>query len=366
MPSLYDTLGVAKNASPEEIKKAYRKLARQYHPDRNPGDAESEAKFKNVQTAYDVLSDPDKRKQYDAFGNGRVPGGGAGGPGGFNVDFGNIDFADIGDLFGGLFGRGARGGTQRRPRAEKGADVEAVVNLSFEDSLKGLQTQIPVELVTACSECGGSGAQPGTAPVICPECNGRGVTSESQGLFALSQPCPRCRGNGTVIEKPCPRCAGSGRERRTKRYSVRIPAGVRDGTRIRLSGKGEAGMAGGPAGDLYVVTRVAPSQIYQRRGAADLEIDVPVTYAEAALGASVDVPSPHGGRLSLKVPAGSETGKLLRLKGHGAPNLKGSGRGDLIARLRVTVPKKLTKKQRELLEQYARATHEAPREEVYG
>ncbi len=366
MATLYDTLGVAKNASPDEIKKAYRKLARQYHPDRNPGDADAEAKFKDVQAAYDVLSDSDKRKQYDAFGNGRVPGGGAGAPGGFNVDFGNIDFGDIGDLFGGLFGRGGRGGTQRRPRAEKGSDVEAVVNLSFEDSLKGLQTQIPVELVTACSECGGTGAQPGTAPVICPECNGRGVTSESQGLFALSQPCPRCRGNGTVIEKPCPRCNGSGRERRTKRYSVRIPAGVKDGTRIRLAGKGEAGTAGGPSGDLYVVTRVGPSSIYRRRGAADLEVEVPVTYAEAALGASVDVPSPYGDRLSLKVPPGSETGKLLRLKGHGTPKLKGSGRGDLIARLRVTVPKKLTKKQRELLEEFAHATRETPREEIYG
>jgi molecular chaperone DnaJ len=364
MPSLYDTLGVSKSASPDEIKKAYRKLAREYHPDRNPGDAAAEAKFKDVQAAYDVLSDPDKRKQYDAFGNGRVGGGGPG-PGGFNVDFGNIDFGDIGDLFGGLFGRGGRGGP-RRSRAEKGDDVEAVVNVSFEDSLKGVQTQIPVELVTACSQCGGSGAQPGTAPVICPECNGRGVKAESQGLFSLSQPCPRCRGNGTVIEKPCPRCSGTGRERRTKRYSVRIPAGVKDGTRIRLAGKGEDGIGGGPAGDLYVVTRVTPSPLFQRRGAGDLEVEVPVTYAEAALGASVDVPSPYGGRLSLKVPSGSETGKLLRLKGHGAPRLKGSGRGDLIARLRLTVPKKLSKKQKELLEEYARATREAPREEVFS
>jgi len=366
MASLYDTLGVAKNASPDEIKKAYRKLARQLHPDHNPGDAEAEAKFKEVQTAYDVLSDPDKRKQYDAFGNGR-PGGG-GGPGGFNVDFGNIDFGDIGDLFGGIFGRGARGGpgTQRRPAAEKGADVEATVSLSFEDSLKGIQTQIPVELVTACSQCGGSGAELGTSPVICPECNGRGVKSESQGLFALSQPCPRCRGNGTVIEKPCPRCAGSGRERRTKRYSVRVPAGVKDGTRIRLAGKGEAGLRGGPAGDLYVVTRVGSSTLFERRGADDLEVEVPVTYAEATLGASIDVPSPYGDRLSVKVPPGSETGKLLRLKGHGAPRLKGSGRGDLIARLRVTVPKKLTKKQRGLLEEFARATQEEPRDEVFS
>ena len=363
MASLYDTLGVAKNASQDEIKKAYRKLARQYHPDRNPGDDAAEAKFKEVQAAYDILSDSDKRKQYDAFGNGRVTGAG-GAP--FNVDFGNIDFGDLGDLFGGLFGRGARGGTRGRQTAEKGADIEAVVNLSFEDSLRGLQTQIPVELETACSKCGGTGAQPGTAPVICPECNGRGVRAESQGLFALSQPCPRCRGNGTVIEQPCDKCRGTGRERRTKRYTVKVPAGVKDGTRIRLKGKGEAGFGGGPPGDLYVVTHVAPSRLYERRGEADLIVDVPVTYAEAALGASVEVPSPYGERLSIKVPPGSETGKLLKLKAHGAPKLKGGGKGDLLARLRVTVPKKLTKKQRELLEEYAKASGEAPREEVFS
>ena len=364
MATLYDTLGVAKSASHDEIKKAYRKLARQYHPDRNPGDDAAEAKFKEVQTAYDVLSDVEKRKQYDAGGNGRVFGGGAPGGAPFNVDFGDID---LGDIFGGLFNRGTRGGAQqRRQRAEKGADVEAEVSLSFEDSLRGLQTQIPVELETACSECGGTGAQPGTSPIICPECNGRGVKAESQGLFSLSQPCPRCRGNGTVIEKPCPKCHGTGRERRTKRYTVKIPAGVRDGTRIRVKGKGEAGVAGGPAGDVYVVTRVAPSRLFERRGDSDLSVDVPVTYAEAALGANVEVPTPYGDRLNVKVPAGTETGKLLKLKGHGAPKLKSSGRGDLIARVRVTVPKKLTKKQRELLEEYAKASGEAPREEIFS
>jgi molecular chaperone DnaJ len=264
--TLYETLGVAKNATQDEIKKAYRKLARQYHPDRNPGDESSEAKFKEVQTAYDVLSDPEKRKQYDAFGNGRARGGG--GPGGVPFDFNLQDF-DLGDIFGGIFNRGQRG-TTRRPQQQRGADIEAVVNLSFEDSLKGVQTQIPVEVDVPCHECGGSGAQPGTAPIICPECNGRGVLSESQGLFSLSQPCPRCRGNGTVIEQPCPNCRGTGRERRTKRYTVKIPAGVKDGTRIRLKGKGEAGVNGGPPGDLHVITRVAPSPRYQRRGDADL------------------------------------------------------------------------------------------------
>src|SRR5215211_1866517 len=361
---LYDVLGVKKGASPDELKKAYRKLARQYHPDRNPGNESAEARFKEVQTAYDVLSDPEKRKQYDAFGNGRGRGG-AGGPSGVPFDFNLQDF-DLGDVFGGIFNRGTRGGSARRKQAQRGADIEATVNLSFEDSLQGVQTQIPVETEVACHECGGSGAQPGTAPVICPECNGRGVKVESQGLFGLSQPCPRCRGNGTVIEKPCPNCQGSGRERRTKRYSVRVPAGVKDGTRIRLAGKGEAGLRGGPAGDLYVVTRVGSSTLFERRGADDLEVEVPVTYAEATLGASIDVPSPYGDRLSVKVPPGSETGKLLRLKGHGAPRLKGSGRGDLIARLRVTVPKKLTKKQRGLLEEFARATQEEPRDEVFS
>ena len=348
MTTLYETLGVAKNASQEEIKKAYRKLARQYHPDRNPGDKAAEAKFKEVQTAYDVLSDADKRNQYDAVGNGRVRGGGGAGGVPFDFDLGNFD---LGDILGGVFNRGARGGGTRRPPAQRGADMEAEVSLSFEDSLKGVQTQIPVEVDAPCRECGGSGAQPGTAPVICPECNGRGVTSESQGLFSLSQPCPRCRGNGTVIEKPCDRCHGTGRERRTKRYSVKIPAGVKDGTRIKLNGKGEPGAAGGPPGDLYVITRVAPSPLYQRRGEADLLVEVPVSFPTAALGGSVEVPTPEGA-VALKIPAGSEDGKLLRIKGRGAPKLKGAGKGDVVARVRIDVPKKLNKRSRELLEEF--------------
>ena len=339
---LYGALGVPKGASADEIKKAYRKLARQYHPDKNPGDATAEERFKEVQHAYDVLSDPEKRKAYDQFGS--ADGGRGFQPGDFNFDVG--DLGDLGDLFGGLFGRG-RGGRQQS-RAQRGADLEVAVNLSFEDSLKGLETRIPVEVETSCQECGGSGAKPGTSPTICPECRGRGVISESQGLFALSQPCPRCRGNGTVIEDPCPRCRGTGRERRTKRYSVKIPAGVKNGTRIRLKGKGEAGIAGGPPGDLFVVTRVADSPVYKRRG-SDLEVEVPVSLADAALGTEVEVPTPDG-PVSLKVPAGSEHGKLLRIKGRGAPKLKG-GKGDVLARLKLEVPKRLNKKQRELYEE---------------
>ena len=359
--NLYDVLGVPKNASAAEIKKAYRKLARESHPDRNPGDKQAEERFKEVQAAYDVLSDAEKRKSYDAFGSadGRGP---MGGPGGFTV--GDFDLGDLGDLFGGLFGRGRGGaGARGRPAAQRGADVEAEVNVSFEDSLRGVEIRIPVELTTSCRTCGGTGARPGTSPVICPRCNGRGVVAESHGLFGLSQPCPRCRGNGTVIEEPCDTCHGSGHERRTKRYQVKIPAGVRDGTRIRLKGKGEPGFAGGPPGDLFVVTRVERSPLYERRG-DDLVLEVPVTYPEAALGATMEVPTPDG-PISLKIPAGSQDGKLLRVRGRGAPRLKGSGRGDLLARVRVTVPAKLTKQEREALEQLRKVSRENPREEAF-
>src|SRR5262245_31320348 len=347
--SLYQVLGVPENASADEIKKAYRKLARQYHPDRNPGDDEAEAKIKEVQAAYDVVSDDEKRKQYDTLGSGDGRGQGASG-GWTNFAPRAFDFGNLSDLFGGMFG----GRGRQQPVAQRGDDIEAVVNLSFEDSLRGIETKIPVQVDTACRECGGSGAKPGTAPVICPECRGRGVLSESQGLFSLSQPCPRCRGNGTIIEDPCPRCRGTGRERRTKRYSVKIPAGVKDGTRIRLKGKGEPGVAGGPPGDLNVVTRVAASAVYQRRGAADLLVDVSVSFPTAALGGKVEVPTPDGA-VSLKIPAGSEDGKLLKIKGRGAPKLKGGGKGDLLARVKIDVPKKLNKRSRELLEELQKA-----------
>jgi molecular chaperone DnaJ len=343
--SLYDALGVPKTASQDEIKKAYRKLARELHPDRNPGDDAAEARFKEVSAAYEVLKDPEKRQQYDRFGsvNGR-PGFD---PGAAGFDFGNVDLGDLGDLFGGLFG-GGRARTSR-PRPEKGADLEAHVTVSFEDALGGIETRIPVEVTAACRTCHGSGAKPGTAPRICPECNGRGVKAESQGLFALSQPCPRCRGNGTVIDDPCATCGGSGRERRTKRYAVKIPAGARDGMRLRLRGKGEPGENGGPNGDLDVVVHVERSDTYERRG-DDLVVDVPVSFPTAALGGTVEVPTPEGA-VSLKVPAGSTDGKLLRIRGRGAPRPKGGGKGDVLARVRIAVPKRVNKKERELIEE---------------
>jgi molecular chaperone DnaJ len=335
--SLYEALGVSKNATPDEIKKAYRKLVREVHPDRNPG---NEERFKEVQGAYDVLSDPEKRKQYDRFGtsNGR-PGGFGGGT---TYDFSDFD---LGDIFGGLFNRGAR--TQQQ-RGQRGNDVEVEVRVSFEDALKGAQVTIPVELELACHTCHGTGAAPGTAPVTCPECDGSGVVATSQGLFALQQPCPRCHGRGSIVETPCGTCKGSGRERRTKRYTVKVPAGVKDGTRIKLKGKGEAGFGGAEAGDLYVITRVEPSKIYERRG-DDLVVTVPVAYSTAALGGKVEVPTPDGA-VQLTVPGGTEDGKLLRIKGRGAPRLDGSGQGDVLARIKIQVPKRVNKKQRELLE----------------
>ena len=351
MRDLYEVLGVPKSASAAEIKKAYRKLARKYHPDTNPGDSEAEERFKEVQAAYDVLSDPEKRKQYDQVGPRIFSGAGGRGGTGFQWS-GNVgDLGDLSDLLGGLFGRMGGGGTARGrgPRGERGADVAVTINLSFEDSLKGLTTKIPVELETVCSACGGTGAEPGTSPTICPECRGRGVTAEDEGVFAFSRPCARCGGNGTVVEKPCRVCHGSGRQRRTKRYTVKIPAGVKDGTQIRLKGKGKGGLGGGSPGDLVVTTRVAASPLFERRG-ADLVVNVPVGYATAALGGDVEVPTPEG-PVSLKVPGGTESGKLFRIRGRGAPKLNGGGKGDVLARVRIAVPRRVNKRERELLEE---------------
>ena len=354
----YAVLGVPKTATDDELKKAYRKLARELHPDRNPDDPSAEERFKDVQTAYDILSDAEKRQAYDRFGaNGPGPQGGPG-PGG--VRFENVDLGDLSDLFGNFGSFFGRGGRSARPQPERGVDYESRVRISFEDALEGVQVRVPIEVETACHVCGGSGAEPGTAPRTCPDCQGSGVIADSQGLFALSHPCPRCRGNGVVVDTPCKNCRGSGRERVTRRYQVKVPAGAKDGTRIRLKGKGEAGRNGGPPGDLFVRVEVEPSALYERRG-ADLVLEVPVTYPEAALGATVEIPTPQG-PVGLKVPSGSESGKLLRVKGRGAPKLKGGGKGDLLARLKVTVPSKLTKAEREALEAYQRSSREQPRE----
>jgi len=372
----YKVLGVGRKASQDEIKKAFRKLARQYHPDRNPDDKAAEEKFKEVNQAYETLSDPEKRKHYDelsrlgAFG----PGGGfRPGQGGFRgfdpSQFGQGGYQqfDMGDLFSNLFGGaagGARGARGRAARAERGADLQADVTISFDDSLRGVEARVPVTKPDVCQTCHGSGAKPGTTPKICPQCEGRGVLSENQGFFALSQPCPRCAGNGTVIESACPTCGGSGMVEQTKRYTVKVPPGVKEGTRIKLKGKGEAGTRGGPAGDLYVVTHVEASTLFERSG-ADLVLEVPVTYTEAALGATVHIPTPGGGRVALKVPPGTTDGRTLRVGGKGAPRLSGGGRGDLLARVRVVVPAKLSKDERELVEKLGK-TQPDPRRALFG
>ncbi|NLO28252.1 MAG: molecular chaperone DnaJ [Actinobacteria bacterium] len=364
----YDVLGLKKTATQDEIKKAYRKLARKYHPDANPDDPKAEEKFKEVSSAYEVLSDPQKREQYDAgpsfFGQG-APGGGAGGYRGFQG--GQPMGGDWADLFGNLFGGGGAGGFgggfggggRPQQRAERGEDISVGVRVSFEDSLKGVTTKISVPLTVQCDTCRGSGAAPGTSPTTCPQCKGRGVVSQSQGFFALSQPCGRCGGSGTVIEHPCAACGGSGLTRALKKFTVPLPAGVKDGTKIRLKSKGEPGAYGGPPGDLYVIAQVDESPVFERRG-SDLLVEVPVTITEAALGASVRVPTPDGS-VALKVPAGVQDGKLLKIKSKGAPKLGGGGKGDLLARIKVLVPEGLNGEQKELLKKFAQSYKKDPR-----
>ena len=359
--SPYDVLGVPKTATDDDVKKAYRKLARENHPDANQGDAAAEERFKEIQGAYDLLSDAEKRKQFDAFGANGARGGGPAGPGTGGFAYENVDLSDLLGQFGGIFGRG--GGRRARPQPERGADLESRVRLAFEDALAGAQVRVPVEIDAPCHTCHGTGAEPGTAPVTCPQCGGSGTVSDSHGLFALSQPCPRCRGNGVIVEKPCKTCRGAGHERVTRRYAVKIPAGAKDGTRVRLKGKGEPGVNGGPAGDLFVIASVDASPLYERRD-ADLVLEVPLTYPEATLGATVEIPTPDG-PVNLKVPAGTESGKLLRVKGRGAPKLKGGGKGDLLARIKVTVPQKLTKAEKEALEGFDKVLRERPRDRAF-
>lgn len=344
---LYKVLGVPKGASADELKKAYRKLARKYHPDRNPDDPKAEEKFKEVQGAYDTLSDPEKRKQYDAGGAFAGFGGGGGaGQGGFGGGFGA---SDLGDIFSNIFGRG---GGRAQPQQMRGRDLETEVSLTFDQAINGTQISVNVPKDERCRTCHGSGAKPGTTPVTCPRCEGRGIDAQSQGFFSISQPCPQCGGAGQIIEEPCPTCGGSGLTRQTKRYKVRIPAGVKNGTRIRLAGKGEAGPRGGPPGDLYVTTRVAASPIFKRLEGGNLEVTVPITIVEALQGATIEVPTLNGSK-KIKVPAGTRHGTIQRLRGEGPPKPHGKGRGDIRYRLEIEVPQKLSKEQREAVEKLA-------------
>jgi molecular chaperone DnaJ len=362
---LYNVLGVDKKASPEEIKKAYRKLARKYHPDNNPGDKQAEERFKEISAAYDVLGDPDKRKQYDRGGMfaGAGRAGGTGGPGGFDAG----SFSDIlSNLFGGGAGGGGRTGTRGGPRAERGRDLEAEVSISFDQSVEGAQIPLTVPTSQMCGTCRGTGARPGTAPKVCPRCQGRGIESQGQGLFSISQPCSQCGGTGAIIEDPCPTCQGSGAVRTLKKYRVNIPAGVRDGSRVRLAGKGEPGRSGGPPGDLYVITRVSDSPVFRRKG-DNVEVEVPLTIPEAIRGAEVEVPTLTG-RKKLRVPAGTKHGTVQRLRGEGPPRL-GTGsrpsRGDIHYRFVIDVPASLSDEQSEAVEKLSQVMNGNPRSRLF-
>jgi molecular chaperone DnaJ len=353
----YKTLGVDRKASDDEIKKAYRKLARQYHPDTNQGDKAAEERFKEVQAAYAILSDPDKRKQYDS-GGGVFSGGGPGGFGG-----GGGGFGGFGDILSDLFGGAAGGrGPGRAPRPERGRDLETEVHISFEQAMEGAQIPVAVPLSAPCPTCRGTGAKPGTMPTVCSRCNGRGVEAESQGLFSISQPCSLCGGTGTEIKEPCPTCQGSGRTRQVKRYRVNVPAGVREGSRVRLAGKGEAGPRGGAPGDLYVITHVAESPIFKRRG-DNLEVEVPITIPEAIRGATIEVPTLSATK-RIRVPPGTQHGTVQRLRGEGPPKLGGRGRGDMHYRLQIDVPSSLSKEQAEVVDELATVINGNPRERL--
>ncbi|MCX6389040.1 MAG: molecular chaperone DnaJ [Solirubrobacterales bacterium] len=354
MADHYETLGVDRTASAEEIKKAYRRLARKNHPDQNPDDPKAEARFKEISQAYEVLSDAKKRKDYDRGGR---PFAGAG------QGFDPSQFGGFGDVFSNIFGgRGGRDGGPASPR--RGRDLETEARIGFDTAVRGGEVRLTVSGSDVCDDCSGSGASKGTEPRSCSACNGSGVQSQGQGLFSISQPCGRCGGSGTVISDPCKSCGGTGARQRTRNMRVKIPAGVRDGSRIRLAGKGEAGVRGGGPGDLYVVTRVAPSPVFKRKG-DNLEVEVPLTVAEALLGAKVEVPTLDG-RTKLKVPAGTAHGTVQRLRDAGPPKLAGKGRGSLHYRFVVDVPSELTDSQREAAEALGKTLDVDPRAALFA
>jgi molecular chaperone DnaJ len=362
----YKVLGVVPTASDKEITRAYRKLAKENHPDTNPG---SEEHFKEISAAYDVVGDADKRKEYDEVrargpvgGFGGMPGGAGGGT--FRMD----DMGDLGDLFGGLFGGGAGGRTRTTQRGpQRGADMEAQLHLSFQDAVHGVTTSVNVPQEVRCSNCRGSGAAPGTSTHTCPRCGGTGSLNDNQGLFSLSTVCPDCMGRGTLFDTPCPVCHGTGNEHKVRSVKVRIPAGVEDGQRIRVKGRGAPGQGMAPPGDLYVIVHVANHEVFGRTG-RNLTITVPITFPEAALGTTITVPTLDS-KVTLKVPPGTASGKVLRVRNRGVP--AGSGRnakkaGDLLVKVEVVVPTELTDEQKAALESLAAVTEPAPRIAVDG
>ncbi len=340
----YEVLGVSRSASADEIKRAYRRLAMKHHPDRNKDDSGSEGKFKEVKEAYEVLRDSDKRAAYDRFGHDGLRGAGMGGPGGFSAE----GFSDIfGDVFGDIFGGGGRRGG---PQVFRGADLGYELRLDLERAVSGDTVTIDVPSQVSCDVCDGSGAKKGTTPAQCSTCGGAGQVRMQQGFFSIQQTCPACKGAGTMISDPCESCHGRGRVRKTRTLSVKVPAGVDDGDRIRLSGEGEAGRNGGPAGDLYVEIRVNPHKIFAREG-SDLSCEVPISFSTAALGGEVELPTLEG-NVALKVPAGTQSGKVFRLRGKGVTTVRDPRKGDLFARVAVETPVNLTNDQKELLRKF--------------
>jgi molecular chaperone DnaJ len=352
----YELLGVSKDASATELKSAYRKMAVKYHPDKNPGDAEAEAKFKEISEAYDILKDEEKRAAYDRFGHAAFEQGGAGGGGPFGGGFGGFGgggFADVFDEIFGAMGGGRRGGAS----PNRGADLRYNMAITLEEAFEGKKAEITIPGSVPCDACDGSGAEPGSQPVTCPTCNGHGKVRAQQGFFTIERTCPSCHGQGKIIKNPCKSCHGVGRVEKEKTLSVTIPAGVEDGTRIRLAGEGEAGAHNAPAGDLYIFLDIQPHRFFQRDG-ANLHCRIPIPMAKAALGGTIEVPTIEGTRTRINIPAGTQAGQQLRLRSKGMTVLRSQARGDMFVEITVETPVNLTDRQKELLEEFSEISRE--------
>lgn len=363
----YEVLGVARDADEKDLKAAFRKLAKELHPDRNPGDEDAEKKFKEINEAYEMLKDPQKRAAYDQFGHSAFDGGGFGGAGaGFGSDFGSSMSDIFDDLFGDFMG-GPGGQRRQRTRSgqERGSDLRYNMEISLKDAFNGKTAEIKVPTSVSCETCEGNGAKKGTSPSVCSSCAGMGKVRASQGFFTIERTCPSCHGRGEVIADPCKDCNGNGRLNKERVLSVNIPAGVEDGTRIRLAGEGEAGLRGGPAGDLYIFLTIAPHEIFSRDG-ADIFCKVPISMITAALGGQIDVPTVKGDRTRMKIPEGTSTAKQFRLKGKGMPVLRSSDEGDMYVQVEVETPKNLSRRQKDLLKDFEKASSEETNPESTG
>jgi molecular chaperone DnaJ len=338
----YEVLGVNRDASEDDIKKAYRKLAMKYHPDRNPDNKETEEKFKEAKLAYEILSDGEKRSNYDRFGHAGVDSAAGMGPGGFSGGFADA----FSDIFGDIFGNGVRG----RSTVYRGADLRYNLEIGLEEAARGTETKIRIPAMEECETCHGSGAKPGTSPTTCPTCHGQGQVRLQQGFFSIQQTCPRCHGSGKIVTDPCKICSGAGRIKKQKTLSVKIPAGVDDGDRIRLSGEGEAGVNGGPPGDLYVVMQVRPHAVFQRDH-NDLHCEMPISFATAALGGEIEIPTLDG-HAKIRIPTETQSGQVFRLRGKGIKGVRSNAHGDLLCHVVVETPVKLTERQKEILREF--------------